>query len=163
MKPRVYQLLKILLCFSLLYFVRDWIVLAYQSVLMPVGRLLMFETEDFSCGEICSLRLIAYLALVISTPKIGIMYRSVVLLVGFAVFIGIDLAGIFLWPEAQPFSPVVGETPIQLLYSFVWNFLRDLLLPVLLWLVALDRHPGLSSPAMEIGEELTNRSSFSGS
>ena len=76
--------------------------------------------------------------------------RGGVLLVGLAVFIGIDLAGLYLWPTSQPFRLSDGETFFQLLYSFVWNLLRELLLPLLLWVVAFDRHLGLFFPAADM-------------
>jgi hypothetical protein len=147
MKPKLFLLLKVLLCFLLLYSLRDWVAEAYLSVLLPVGSLLLaVDVKDFPYNEVNSLRIVAYLSLVIATPNCRLPQRLFVILIGLAVFGGIDLAGLFLWPTTHPFQSLAGITFFQLLYGFVWNLLGDLLLPFLLWLVAFDRHLGLFFP-----------------
>ena len=144
MKPRVALLLKLLFWFFLLYGLRDWIVLGYRAVLQPVGSLLLaVEVKDFVCDEVCALRIVAFLSLVLVTPKVKLGQRLVAILVGLTVFVGIDLAGLFLWSQTHPLQQVAGETFFQLTYQVVWILLRDLLLPFLLWMVAFDRHLGL--------------------
>jgi hypothetical protein len=162
MKPKIYLLFKVLLCFLLLYCLRDWVVVAYRSVLEPVGLLLLpIDAQDFKCGEICSLRIVAYLSLVFTTPHIGNFRRLFALLIGLTVFISIDLAGLYLWPTTQPFLAVTGETPYQLIYGFVWNVLGDLLLPFLLWIVLVDRHLGLFFAGATVEGSLERQRSFS--
>ena len=162
MKPKLYLFLKVLLCFLLLYCFRESIAEAYRSVLLPVGSLLLaVDVKDVYCGDVCSLRIVAYLSLVLVTPNTKLLQRLLALVAGLAVFIGIDLAGLFLWPATQPFQSVAGETFFQQTYGFVWSLLRDLLLPFLLWLVAFDRHLGLFFPAAATVDVLEPRGSFS--
>ncbi len=162
MKPKVYLLLKLVLCFTLLYSMREWISLAYRVVLQPAGALLLaVDVKDFVCDEFCSLRIAVFLSLVLVTPNAKLAQRFIVVLIGLAVFVGIDLAGLFLWPQAHPLQQLAGETFFQLTYGFVWVLLRDLLLPLLLWLVAFDRHLGLFFSAAPKLVELEESGSFS--
>lgn len=143
MRPRLYQLLKVSLCFFLLYCLQDWVVAGYRVLLQFVGSLtLSLVGVGLSCDEVCTIRIIAFFALVLTTTG-RVVQRLLVLLVGLVVFVSIDLAGIYLGSLNSPLPPLVGETFFQQLCGFVWNLLGDLLLPVLLWIVAFERYPGV--------------------
>lgn len=162
MKPKLYLALKLLICFLVLYSLSDWITFAYRSVLESIGTLvLLVDAKSFACGDACSLRIIAYLSLVISTPQLRMSQRLSALLLGFTVFICIDLASFYLWPTAQPFHTAVGKTLIQQIYGFVWALMGNLLLPLLVWIVVIDRHFGqlFSSPTEKLDQE--DRGSYS--
>lgn len=162
MRSRLGFLFRLLLCFAAFYALRDWFALGYQSLLETLSQLaLPADVHPLDCGESCSLRLIAYLSLVVCTAEAGVWQRGAVLLVGLAVFAGIDLAGLYLWPAPPPFALSGGETFFQVLYGFVWNLLQELLLPLLLWMVAFDRHLGLFFPASEMGAALDEKRTLS--
>jgi len=151
MRSRLNFLLRLTLCFAVLFFLQDWLALGYRSLLNALSPLVLpAGAQPFDCGETCSLRLVAYLSLVLCSTEVGFLRRGVVLLVGLAVFVGIDLAGLYLWPTPRYLAVHSGETFYQLLCTFVWNLLRELLLPLLLWVVAFDSHLGLFFPASDM-------------
>jgi len=162
MKPRVSLLLKLLLCFFLLALFRDVLASGYRSLLEVIGRLLsVAEVESFVCEDVCSFRLIVYLSLIIVTPKIDWRQRLFALSTGLSVFVAIDLAGVYLWPTALPLAPVGDEPFVQQVYGFIWNLLRNMLLPLLLWLVICDKHLGLFFPDADIANDLQDDDRFS--
>ncbi|SHJ41920.1 hypothetical protein SAMN02745165_02308 [Malonomonas rubra DSM 5091] len=162
MKPRLFLLLKLLFCLLLLALFQEVLVAGYRLLLEVIGSLLsVAKIEDFACGEACSLRLIVYLSFVIVTPKINWARRALMLVIGLSVFVAIDLAGIYLWPASLPLEPVGEETFVQFVYGLVWNLFRDLLLPLLLWVVICDRHLGLFFPDADIAAELRDDDRFS--
>lgn len=162
MRPRLYLLLKVLLCFLLLYCFQGWIAAGYRAVLQVVGSLLLdLDGVEQISAEVSSVRIIAFLALVLSTSGVRFAHRFMVLLVGFAVFVGIDLVGFYLGPTHSPVTSSVGKTIFQLLYSFIWSLLADLLLPVLIWLAAFERYPGVFSARDLPVEGALRRPSFS--
>lgn len=162
MRSKLNFLLRLLLCFTILFLLRDWLELGYRSLLETLSLLLLpADMQPFDCGGGCSLRLVAYLSLVVCSIEAGLLRRGIALFVGLAVFAGIDLASFYLWPTSQPFQLSGGETFFQLLFGFVWNLLRELLLPLLLWLVVFDRHLGLFFPASDMVAALDEKGTLS--
>lgn len=162
MRPKVYLLLKGLTCFLLLFLAHGWVTVFYRSILQSIGFVLSLGlAEQIKCNELCSVRVIAYISLVLVTPRLTVVRRTQVLLCGLAVFAAIDIVGVYLWPGLTSLQPLTGKTFAHFTTDFIWTAVGELLLPVLLWVVAVDKHLGLFSPEAEVAEDLLVKRSFS--
>lgn len=147
MKGKPSSALIVLFCFSLLYLTQDRIFVLYQTVLQWLVLFLgQGSAESVNCDEICSLRLIVFLALMVATPQLNLSRRLLMTLVGLLLLVLIDLASVFIWSDPVPLIAAANEAFFRLCVGFLWALLKHLLLPVLLWVILVDRHIGLLFP-----------------
>ena len=134
MKAKLLFLLKLLTISLVLFLCLGWIEKAYQIILLLALSLLLPPDQSAVSLDYASyLRLIPFLALMLATPRIAITRRVIVILIGFAIFIAIDVASILAWGS----FPNSQSTATHLIFSQIWKTTGQWILPFLLWFIAI--------------------------
>ena len=143
MKTRLTFLVLLILLSLLLFLLRDWLALVYQTLLLLLCSLVLpAEQQSVNLGYESSLRLIPYFALLFATPGLVWKRRLMMTVVGLLIFIAIDMLIILVW-QSPPAPFAHGQVSFaHLLSSLVWDMLGHWLLPFLLWLIAVHRQFG---------------------
>lgn len=139
MKVKLLFLLKLLVISLALFLCLGWIEKGYQIALLLVLSLLLPPDQSAVSLDYASyLRLIPFLALMLATPKITVPRRVVVILIGLAIFITIDIASILVWGS----FPNSQSTASHLIFSQIWKTTGQWILPFLLWFIAIYKDIG---------------------
>ena len=139
MKVKLLFLLKLLVISVVLFLCLGWIEKGYQIILLLTLPLLLPPDQNAVSLDYAShLRLIPFLALMLATPKIKVTRRFIVLLIGIAFFIVIDVASILVWGS----FPNSQSTAAHLIFSQIWKTTGQWVLPFLLWFIAIYKNIG---------------------
>ena len=134
MKVKLLFLLKLLIISLVLFLCLGWIEKGYQIILLLVLSLLLPPDQSAVSLDYASyLRLIPFLALMLATPKIKVGRRVIVILIGLAIFIIIDIASILAWGD----FPNSQSTAAHLIFSQIWKTTGQWILPFLFWFIAI--------------------------
>ena len=139
MKVKLLFLLKLLIISLILFVFLGWIERGYQIILLLLLSLLLPPDQNAVSLDYASyLRLIPFLALMLATPRIKVTRRVIVLLIGIAIFIVIDVASILVWGS----FPNSQSTAIHLIFSQIWKTTGQWILPFLFWFIAVYKDIG---------------------
>ena len=134
MKVKLLFLLKLLVISLVLFLCLGWIEKGYQVILLLVLSFLLPPDQSAVSLDYASyLRLIPFLALMLATPRIKVVRRLVVILIGLTIFIAIDVASILVWGS----FPNSQSTASHLIFSQIWKTTGQWILPFLFWFIAV--------------------------
>jgi hypothetical protein len=136
MKVKLLFLLKLLVISLVLFICLGWIEKGYQIILLLVLSLLLPPDQSAVSLDYASyLRLIPFLSLMLATPRINVVKRFSVILIGLTIFVTIDIASILAWGS----FPKEQSTAAHLISSQIWKTLGQWILPFLLWFIAVHK------------------------
>ena len=139
MKVKLLFLLKLLVISLVLFVCLGWIEKGYQIILLLICSLLLPPDQNVVSLDYASyLRIIPFLALMLATPRIKVARRVIVILIGIAVFIVIDIASILAWGN----FPNSQSTATHLIFSQIWKTTGQWILPFLFWFIAVYKDIG---------------------
>jgi hypothetical protein len=139
MKTKLLFLSKLLGISLLLFMFIGWIQKGYQLILLLICSLLLSSHQQSVVLDYTSyLHIIPFLALMLATPRIKLARRTVIILIGLAVFISIDIASILVWGG----FPGQKSTVAHIIFSQIWKATGQWILPVLFWLIAVYKDMG---------------------
>ena len=134
MKVKLLFLLKLLAVSLVLFLCLGWIEKSYQIILLlGLSLLLPPDQNTVSLDYASYLRLIPFLALMLATPRIAMARRVLVILIGLAIFIAIDVSIILAWGN----FPNSKSTAAHLIFSQIWKTTGQWILPFMLWFIAI--------------------------
>ena len=146
MKVKLLFLLKLLVISLLLFVCLGWLEKGYQIILLLVLSLMLPPDQGSVSLDYASyLRLIPFLALMLATPRIKVVRRISIIIIGLVVFITIDVASILAWGS----FPNSQSTAAHLIFSQIWKTTGQWILPFLLWFIAIFKDIG----ELFVGEE----------
>ena len=133
MKPKLLFLSKLLAYSLILFIFRRPLVLAYSWVLKKMISSLnssyFFSPEIVSFIYAVSLTMIAFVSMVLSTPKVPLKRKAIIFGTGLVLFLMMDFVSIQYIVFPNSVAAVTDGSPAYELY-----LCSKLLLPVLLWL-----------------------------
>ena len=139
MKVKLLFLLKLLVISLVLFVSLGWIEKGYQIILILGLSLLLPPDQNVVSLDYASyLRIIPFLALILATPRVKVGRRVVVILIGLAIFIVIDVVSILAWGS----FPNSQSTAAHLIFSQIWKTTGQWILPFLLWFIAIYKDIG---------------------
>ena len=136
MRKKLLFLCSLLSISLVLFLLQDLLAMGYQLLLLPLCSMLLPEGQNLvSLDYDSSFRTIPFLSLMIATPKIAFKKRGIVILLGIAIFISIDVASIVIWGD----TPTNKSTFAHLFFSHMWKTFGQWILPFLMWFMAVHK------------------------
>lgn len=142
MKTKLLFLSKLLGISLLLFAFIEWIEKGYQLILLIIcslcALLLSSRQQSVVLDYTSYLHIIPFLALMLATPGIKLIRRVVIILMGLAAFIAIDIASILVWGS----FPGQKSTIAHIVFSQIWKTTGQWILPPLFWFIAVHKDMG---------------------
>jgi hypothetical protein len=133
-KVKLLFLLKLLGISLVLFVFLGWIEPGYQIILLFGLSFILPPDQSFVSLDYASyLRLIPFLALMLATPRIKVIRKVIVIIIGITIFIIIDIASILAWGN----FPNSQSTAAHLIFSQIWKTTGQWILPFLFWFIAV--------------------------
>lgn len=139
MKIKLLFLGKLLAISIVLFAFLGWLEIGYQFILLLFLSLFLPANQTVVSLDYDSLiRIIPFLALMLSTPKIPWAKRIAVIAIGIAIFIAIDVTSLLVWKS----FPTGQSSAAHLIFSHIWKTTGQWILPFLLWFIAVYKDIG---------------------
>lgn len=138
MKNAIKFLVKLLFFSVLLFLLKNVLAFVYQFLLLGACYLLGMSFSAASLPYESAWRMIPLIALVLATPGLGVKKRGGVILLGFLIFLTLDLVSTLIW-GALPSRIDPDRYSSHIVYSLIWELFGHWIMPFIIWIAAAHK------------------------